>query len=92
MGAPPIISDKRKFIPCPNIAICSLIWIASYRLGAMIRAQMLNGSLDNFCIKGKPNTAVFPLPVSALAITLSPLRMEGMASFCMGVGVMYCIF
>jgi hypothetical protein len=50
---------------------------------------MLKGYLDSFCIIGRPNAAVFPLPVYAFAITLSPFKMDGIASFWIGVGVMY---
>jgi len=55
--------------------------MASYLLGAIMMAQMENGSLANFCIMGRPNTAVLPEPVSALAITLYPFKIEGRASF-----------
>lgn len=55
-------------------------------------AQILNGYFASLWIMGRPNTAVLPEPVSAFAITLSPLRMDGIASFWIGVGVMYCIF
>lgn len=66
--------------------------MASYLLGAIIIAQILNGYFESFWIMGRPNTAVLPEPVYALAITLSPLRIEGIASFWIGVGVIYWIF
>lgn len=47
----------------------------------MISAKILNGYFASFYIKGSPKAAVFPLPVYALAITLYPLSMEGMANF-----------
>lgn len=46
-----------------------------------MRAKILNGYLANFYIKGRPNAAVLPLPVYALAITLSPLIIDGIANF-----------
>jgi hypothetical protein len=36
--APPINTAVLKLIPCPNIDICSLIWMANYRLGTIIIA------------------------------------------------------
>lgn len=55
-------------------------------------AKILYGYFANFYMRGSPNAAVLPLPVSALAMTLYPLRIEGMASFWIGVGVIYWIF
>jgi hypothetical protein len=85
MDAPPISNASLKFIPWPNMDIWSVIWSASSRLGAIISAHMLNGYFESFCIKGRPNTAVLPVPVSEFMIALSPLRIGGIASFWIGV-------
>lgn len=53
---------------------------------------MLKGYFESFWIRGRPNAAVLPLPVSAFAIMLSPERIDGIASFWIGVGVLYWIF
>jgi hypothetical protein len=48
--------------------------MASYKLGAIITAKMLVGSLESSWRRGNPNAAVFPDPVSELMMTLLPLR------------------
>ena len=41
------------------------------------------------CNIGNAKAAVFPLPVSASPIKSCPFRASGIASFCIGVGVLY---
>jgi hypothetical protein len=53
----------------------------------MINANMLYGYFDNFCIKGNPNAAVLPLPVSELAITDYPDIIFGIVKAWIAVGV-----
>ena len=53
---------------------------------------MLVGSLESLLSVGRANVAVLPEPVYELMMTLFPVRMEGMASDWISVGLLYFIF
>ncbi len=73
----------------PYFSKLSATCMQSSRVGVRMRTRVRRSPPNRRWMRGRVNAAVFPVPVCASPMTSRPLRINGMASAWIGVGVSY---